>query len=166
MRRSKNVPRETLLELHASFLHPPVHHVQRVAKCFTRNTSNRDEVLRRRKIGQPRSGVFHVKQASIGRSEPPRMATLGASLAATSSISPNRTARDITHSKLSVTSSALVERTLTLGSFRVASRRKTLFRWCDSINVTQQLGLAMATGIPGNPAPEPISAIRSAPLGI
>ena|SRR5216684_3510474 len=65
MRRSKNVPRETLLELHASFLHPPVHHVQRVAKCFTRNTSNRDEVLRRRKIGQPRSGVFHVKHSAI-----------------------------------------------------------------------------------------------------
>jgi len=71
----------------------------------------------------------------------------------------------MTQSNVSSTSSARFANTRTFGTPRDASRRKTAFRWCDSINVTEHSGLSTATGNPGKPAPEPTSAIRSAPAG-
>src|SRR5260370_187702 len=74
-----------------------------------------------------RIGVFHVKQVADGGSALPRIAMFGASFAAVFSISVIRTARDVTQSNVSVTSSARRASTFTLGSSLAASRRKTLF---------------------------------------
>jgi len=48
---------------------------------------------------------------------------------------------------------------------RVHSRKKTHFRECDSTKVTAQSVRSTATGKPGKPAPDPMSAILSGTFG-
>jgi len=80
-------------------------------------------------------------------------------------ISLGATARETCQSNFSATSSARDERTFTFGRFREASRRKTALRRWDSIRVTLHSGRAIASGIPGNPAPEPMSTTDNGPGG-
>jgi len=92
-------------------------------------------------------------------------ATFGANLNTTCSKSSQLTARDTTQSYTSVTSSARRGTTVTFGRARVASLRNTALRLCDSIRAMWQSGRTTPIAKPGNPAPEPKSAILSGPSG-
>ena len=49
---------------------------------------------------------------------------------------------------------------------RITSRRKVTFLWLDSISVREISGAQSFIGMPGKPAPEPMSATRGAGFGL
>ena len=87
----------------------------------------------------------------------PRIATRDTHLARSGNIPEGATPRIKAHSAVPVQSAIRQCPTLTFRRSLVASRRNAAFLRFDSTRVTEVSGRRIATGSPGNPAPEPTS---------
>ena len=108
---------------------------------------------------------FHLWKMPEGGPETSRVRNAAFKQAGRRRMEPRFTARDTTQSNSPETSSNLEVATLIFGILLEASRRKTPLRISLSTKVVVQSGRVIATGIPGNPAPEPKSQIVRGPGG-
>ena len=110
-----------------------------------------------------RHSYFEISPVFSPRDRPPNTAACFGS--GPERIAARFTARDISQSNSPANCSNCFVATPIFDSCRLASRRKTLFRTSLSIKVIRQFGRRIATGIPGNPPPEPKSQAKSASAG-